>query len=157
MRRLSLLYSTHVNKQASHKHRIRPSFSEAGGHQYEFLRRYYLVMSESGRDFNRGGRKNRRAMFVRTPKGGIQKPEQEEEGKGVEKNPWFLSYYQQFEHVGSGFPKTRNRKYNSFPHLFHLHFPPPLLKAGLPPNEYLQAGEVFLCWECAEVTFDKYH
>lgn len=63
-----------------------------------------------------------------------------------------------------GFPKTRNRKYNSFP-----HFPPlpppstpsslhPLLQAGLPPNECLQAGEFSSCWECAEVTFRaKYH
>ena len=34
----------------------------------------------------------------------------------------------------------------------------PLLQAGLPPNECLQAGEFSSCWECAEVTFRaKYH
>lgn len=82
-----------------------------------------MVMSESGRDFSRGARRKNRAMFVRPPKVAFGETS-EGGGKGRELKEPLVSpaVIGSLNTWGQGFPKTRNRKYNSFPHLL----PPPL-------------------------------
>lgn len=99
-----------------------------------------MVMSENERDFSRVARRKNRAMFVRPQK--VAFGETSEVGrKGRElKEPLVSPAVSGSLNTWSqGFPKTRNRKYNFFPHL-----PPPPPPGRSSPKLISSGWRVFL-------------